>query len=78
MAVAVNVTGDPVAPVTLALADCGPAWSPSTQRLVLSPLASVWSVPGPTAPAAALQVTATSGSGVPSRVTTTRRLEGSA
>jgi hypothetical protein len=71
VAVAPKVAGEPVAPVTLAVAVCGPGVSPSVQLLVLSP-------PGLRLPSAVAQLTTMSAAGSPSRVTTTRRSLGSA
>src|SRR4051794_34613584 len=79
VALAVNVTGDPVASVTLAVAAWSPVVLPRVQTLVLTPLTSVWSESGERVPPSTVdQVTVTSVAGRPSRVTTTRNSLGSA
>src|SRR5690349_4133621 len=73
MPVALNATGEPVAPDTVALAACAPAVWPSVQVPVAMPDASVTALAGATdPPAAALQTTVVPLCGAPSLVTTTR------
>jgi hypothetical protein len=73
VAVAVNVRGDPVAPLSVAVAVCAPEVWPSFHVVVATPFMSVTDVSGVTeAPEpAAAHVTVSPDFGVP-RVTTTR------
>jgi hypothetical protein len=67
LAVAVNVTGDPVAPDTAARAVCVPETDPSVQLLLATPLASVVAEAGVMTPFAAVvdQLTVTFDAGWP-------------
>src|SRR5262245_30925715 len=71
-AVALKVTGDPVAPSNVAWAVCAPAVGPSVQVVALIPSASVATEAGATDPADADQVTVTFSCGSPPTVTSTR------
>ncbi len=79
-AVAEKVTGDPLAPASVAVACCVPAALPSVQVMVAMPFASVNDVVGATdAPVAcAAQLTVVPTCGAPFSVTTTRSGLGSA
>jgi hypothetical protein len=73
VAVAVNVTGDPVAPLNVALAVCEPETVPSVQALAATPFASVTADVGfREAPAVPVdQVTVEPAAAVPPSVTDT-------
>ena len=69
---ALKLTGDPVAPSSVAWAVCAPAVGPSVQVVALIPSASVATEVGATDPPVVDQVTVTFSCGSPSTVTSTR------
>jgi hypothetical protein len=73
LAVAENDTGDPLAPLRLAVAVCEPEMVPSVQAVVAIPLASVTAEVGLTVPpdAVVAQVTVVPALAAPASVTTT-------
>jgi hypothetical protein len=68
----VKVTGEPIAPVTRATAVCGPGVGPKVQVVLLTPSPPVVPSEGENVPLLLDQLTLTSRTGLPSRVTTTR------